>query len=418
MCRAAPLTLVLQPPFPAPGLFGSSGFTIVATTSILAVSSPGLAALPAPVPVTTGTFTSNAGLVSPNQITAEQFRYMRVRVSNVKVVALGYTTVKVKGVTDGLVIDDGTGPMWVTPSNGKVQEQHLAGTADVYGYLNATTPGGLLVGDTISFINGVIRRSYYKSATLKANTWELMVPSPAPVPYCDSDYRSCGPISAADVGTVTRNGVTLTPNTAACTPANNCWVSSCTGGATSCSAGASSRTGAVAPPPPAASLLPVTGSIATKLNTQTAGTCAITDSCVLACTSKITSGAVYGTDGGNFGFDFYPSAVRCPYFVLPCERSPPERTRLLADSLALCRPPRCRPAASARPSALRRFRATSRQTPSPSPSLRASAAACSSTARVAAPSSQARPLRLWSSLQSPPPVPLARRRWLRPICSR
>lgn len=68
----------------------------------------------------------------------------------------------------------------------------------------------------------------------------------------DNDYRSCGPIQASDIGTVTRNGAVLASNPAGCTPAVGCFLYN---GVTA---------NQVAPPPPPVTLAPIVGSVMTK----------------------------------------------------------------------------------------------------------------------------------------------------------
>lgn len=269
---------------------GKPGMQLTTDVGSIYVTSNGASTLPAAVPVTTGTFVNSTSCTT----VAEPYRYMRVVLSNVVVKAI----VPYKG-SFYITIDDGSGPMFVNPSANA--NQHIAGQVAVYHYLNATTPGGLQVGDTIASITGIIIPFYASSSK-----YALMVPSPRPVLACDADYRSCGPASPSDFGAVSRGGSVLTATPANCLPKYGCYA-------------IGSTSNASAPPPPPVTLSPVAGSTIMPLTTQPAGMCTSTDSCFAYCNSKITTGTVDGISGGNYAANMYfvgsgtkPAGCTCP----------------------------------------------------------------------------------------------------------
>ena len=255
---------------------GKPGMQLTTDVGAIYVTGGAAAVLPAATPVKTGFFVNSSTCTTA----AEPYRYMRVVLSNVVVKAI----VPYKG-TFYITIDDGTGPMFVNPSADA--NQHIAGQVAVYHYLNATTPGGLQIGDTISSITGVIIPFYASSSK-----YALMVPSPRPVLACDNDYRSCGPANPSDFGTVSRGGSVLTATPSNCLSKYGCYV-----------IGASSSL--AAPPPPPVTLSPVAGSSLMPLTTQPSGMCTSTDACFTYCNSKIMTGTVDGVSGGNYAANMY-----------------------------------------------------------------------------------------------------------------
>ena len=269
---------------------GKPGMQLTTDVGSIYVTSNGASTLPAAVAVTTGTFVNSSSCTTA----AEPYRYMRVVLSNVVVKSI----VPYKG-SFYITIDDGTGPMFVNPSADA--NQHIAGQVAVYHYLNATTPGGLLVGDTIASITGVIIPFYASSSK-----YALMVPSPQPVLGCDADYRSCGPAKASDFGAVSRGGAVLTATPSNCLAKYGCYALGSSGTVS-------------APPPPPVTLSPTAGSTIMPLSTQPAGTCTSTDSCFVYCNGKITTGTVDGISGGNYAANMYftgsgtkPAGCTCP----------------------------------------------------------------------------------------------------------
>ena len=273
----------------APGPFGSSGNLLQGDVGNIAAYSNGTAPLPTPVAVKTGWFTGNY------LTTTEPYRYMRVIVSNVVVMKITPSAGAKPFLNSAtLIINDGTGNMSIAAPPTKYS---TAGQADPYSYLNAVTPGGLQVGDTVSFLIGVIT---------SGTTLTMYSPQPTlPFVGTDSSVRACGLINGSEVGTVTRNGVALTTNVANCTTANGCFLY-----------GVAQQTIVPAPPPPT-TIDAVPGAIMQTLTTQPTGSTCSADACFNSCVSKLTFGSLATGSGGDLVLNFAPavstvSGCTCP----------------------------------------------------------------------------------------------------------
>ena len=273
----------------APGPFGSGGNILTGDVGNIAAYSNGTAPLPAPLAVKTGWFTANY------LTTTEPYRYMRVILSNVVVVKITPSAGALAYLNSAtIVVNDGTGNLTLAAPPTKYS---TAGQADPYSFLNAVTPGGLQVGDTISFLIGIITAG---------NTLTMYSPQPTlPFVGVDTTVRACGLINASEVGTVTRNGVTLARNINNCTTANGCFLY-----------GVTQQTVLPAPPPPV-SIDAVPGAVMKTLTSQPSGSTCSADACFNSCVGMLTFGSLSTGTGGSLVMNFAPAVstvagCKCP----------------------------------------------------------------------------------------------------------